>query len=76
MENLENQDSLNTSKVLTALTKLEAHLGTLTGTAAEGTTARLQELSALKTENRDLKTKHKTAAKRLDTLITQIAKQS
>lgn len=68
-------DALNTSKVLNSLTKLEAHIKTLSSDIAIGSTNKLQELSALKIENRDLKTNHKQASKRLDSLIIQLEKQ-
>lgn len=76
MENIENGDKLNTTKVLSAIDKLENHLSSLTGTAAEGTTARLQELSRLKTEHRQLKLNQKEATKRLDSLIKTIEKST
>jgi|GEM_PF-2195949 len=76
MENTENTDKLGTSQVMSSLSKLEAHVKTLGSDIAIGSTNKLQELSSLKTENRELKSSHKQAAKRLDTLITQLEKQA
>lgn len=66
---METEDKLNTAQVMAAIDALELHLRSLTGSAAEGTTARLQELAALRTDNRNLKQQQKEATKRLDQLI-------
>lgn len=71
---MEIEDKLNTAKVMAAIDTLEEHMATLTGSAAEGTTARLQELAGLRTENRQLKISQKEATKRLDTLIKKFEK--
>jgi len=76
MEIEENNDKLATSQVLASLTKLETHIKTLNSDVAIGSTNKLQELSGLKVENRELKSSQKQAAKRLDTLITQLEKHT